>query len=827
VGKNKSWIVYKFGGTSMGSAERISRVADIVLNRRDRHDTRIAVVVSAMSGVTDALIHLTQLATARSKDLPEKISQLREKHLETAHTLLPSELVEEFQSKFERDLESLSKVLDAISVVRESSDRLKDFVSGLGEVWSASILNLLMRHRNQKSAYIDARLVLTITPSEQGPIIQWNESKERMDRIGYDDQDMLVITGFVCRTPQDVPATLGRNGSDYSASIFGYLLDAKAVEIWTDVDGVMSADPRRVGDAIVIPELSYREAIELANFGAKVLHPGTMVPAVMKGIPILIKNTFHPEAPGSRIENTTPKTSEFVVKGCATVDEVSILYIETSGTAQTEIINSRLLSSLADHRVVVLMGSFGSPGNSLSYAIQKGQGDLAKMVAEKTFASEISSGVVQLIELHFDQSILAIVSDTMAKKPGVASRYFDSLSKAGISARIINQGFSERNISVVVPKADITKALRSAHAGFYLSPQTISLGLIGPGGVGSVFLEELAKIEGRLEKDASLDIRLRGIINSQAMLLSDKEIAVSRWRETIAGQGKKANLQEFISHIKSGNLPHVAIIDCSGSPEIAGQYAQWLREGIHVISPSKLANSASLPSYKELQQLTRTNLRHYLYESSVCGSLPVIETLADLIQTGDEIYRIEAVLSGSLSYIFASMTSGKSFSACIQEVLEKGLNDGLLTEDLTGMDAMRKTLILAREMGLELEIKDVQVEEVMHLSLDSGSEQILAQAALLDEKLTQKMNAARASGEVLHYVASIDKKTGASLAIRNLPTRHAFSQLEPGENAVAFYTRRLGKEALIVRGPGAGREIVAAGAIADLLRLTRYLGSIG
>ena len=823
----KNWVVYKFGGTSMGGAEKISAVADIVLGRPDLDQLRLGVVVSAMGGVTDQLLALTTLAVARAPELPNALAALREKHLNTAAALLTESAKVEFTEKFDRDLEAVSKVLDAIGVVRECSDRLRDFVSGLGEVWSASLLSLHLKKRQIANTYVDARQILTVEPSAQGPHILWEESRERMDVVSSQPSNLLIITGFVCRTPQDVPATLGRNGSDYSASIFGHLLDALAIEIWTDVDGVMSADPRRVQDAVVIPELSYREAIELANFGAKVLHPATMLPAVMKNIPILIKNTFHPHAKGSRIEASAGNDSNFTVKGCATVDDIAVLYLETSGTLPLEWIHAKIIGLLSEAKLHVLMGTFGSPGNSLSFALTKQHGDHAYRLIQKAFPVEINSGQISLLELRRDQAILSIVSDTMAQKTGVAARFFDSLAKAGISARVINQGFSERNISVVVAKNEMTKALRSTHSGFYLSPQTISLGLIGPGLVGKDFLSELSKIKRNLKLEAKVDIRLRGIGDLNGMILDDKEIDPDTWERAFATKKTELNLSSFVAHIQSGNLPHHVLIDCSNSPEVATHYADWLACGIHVISPGTYANSGPLAYYRKLQDLTRSSQRHYLFESSICGSLPVIETLADLLQTGDEVIRLEGILSGSISQMIGRLNEGVPFSEALKEVIENDLFDESIAEDLNGLSVKRKSLLLGRELGIPAEDVDLNVEKILEISPNLSLDEILSAAKAQDKIMKAKVDEAQKHNKSLQYITTLSAEGGIRTELKARARDHVFSRVTPGETIVAFYTKRLGKQPLVVQGPGAGKQVVSAAITADLLRLTRYLGSIG
>ncbi|HXY76761.1 MAG TPA: bifunctional aspartate kinase/homoserine dehydrogenase I, partial [Steroidobacteraceae bacterium] len=634
----------------------------------------------------------------------------------------------------------------------------------------------------------------------------------------------LVITGFIASTERGVQTTLGRNGSDYSASIFAALLGAKEIQIWTDVDGVLSADPRRVPDATVIDALSYNEAMELAYFGAKVLHPQTMAPAVKDGIPIWIRNTFAPEKVGTLI--CAQPTSTLPVKGITSIERIALVNLEGTGMIGVPGTAHRLFGALREEGISVILISQGSSEHSICCAIPQEEAQRAQHAIERAFERELREGQIQSIEIDPELAILAVVGDGMAGTPGVAAKVFAALGTSLVNVRAIAQGASERNISVVVDGRSATRALRAVHAGLYLSPNTISVGVIGPGTVGRVFLEQLASQSERLREAAKLDLRVRAILGSKRMLLADPGVALSSWRSQYEASMEAADVGRFLEHVRVDYLPHTVIVDCTASAAIAAHYAEWLAAGIHIVTPNKKANSADLAYYHRLQAARRAGGSHYLYEATVGAGLPIVHTLRDLRETGDEISSIEGIFSGTLAYLFNVYGGRVSFSELVREARQKGFTEPDPRDDLSGMDVARKLIILGREMGLTLELKDVAVESLVPGELVGGSiEEFMAGLPRFDAAMLARLEAARSRGKVLRYTGALSAKGTATVGLTELDSNHPFANIALTDNIVRFATRRYCDNPLIVQGPGAGPEVTAGGVFADLLRLAAYLGA--
>ncbi|MBP6835253.1 MAG: bifunctional aspartate kinase/homoserine dehydrogenase I, partial [Deltaproteobacteria bacterium] len=632
------WVVHKFGGTSVASAQRYRDVAAIVAREPG---VRKAVVVSAMAKVTDALITLTELARARDESYVARLAELLERHVEAAKELLPEPAYLALTAVLRADAADIADVLRAIWLARTCSEELAELVSGYGEIWSAQMLGAHLGATGRSARWLDARKVLVVRPGETGPVVDWSASRALlMAWLASEPTDELVITGFVAQTPEGVPTTLKRNGSDFSASIFGSLLDASAVTIWTDVDGVLSADPRRVPEAVVLDEMSYDEAMELAYFGAKVLHPRTMAPCVAQAIPIWIRNTFNPTHPGTRIHRAEPaKAGAPSVKGFSTVDGIALINVEGTGMMGVPGVAQRIFGSLRSVSVSVVMISQASSEHSVCFAVPEAQAGLAHATVEKAFASEVHRGQIERVDVVLGCSVLAAVGERMADTPGVAARLFGSLSKAGINVRAIAQGSSERNISLVVDRADSTRALRAVHAGFYLSDQVISVGVVGPGLVGRALLAQLEAQAPLLRARFKLDLRVRAIASSTRMVLGDPSLAADAWEG--GGPTVPTDLTALAEHIRPSHLPHAVIIDCSASDAVAERYAGWLDRGIHVITPNKRAGAGPLERYRAIKERAQARRTRFFYEATVGAGLPVITTLRDLIQTGDRVTRIE------------------------------------------------------------------------------------------------------------------------------------------------------------------------------------------
>nr|MBK7067082.1 bifunctional aspartate kinase/homoserine dehydrogenase I [Deltaproteobacteria bacterium] len=816
------WVVHKFGGTSVASAQRYRDVAAIVAREPG---ARKAVVVSAMAKVTDALIALTELARARDESYVARLAELLERHVEAAKKLLPEPAYLALTAVLRADAADIADVLRAIWLARTCSEELTELVSGYGEIWSAQMLGAHLGATGRSARWLDARKVLVVRPGETGPVVDWSASRALlMAWLASEPTDELVITGFVAQTPEGVPTTLKRNGSDFSASIFGSLLDASAVTIWTDVDGVLSADPRRVPEAVVLDEMSYDEAMELAYFGAKVLHPRTMAPCVAQAIPIWIRNTFNPTHPGTRIHRAEPaKAGAPSVKGFSTVDGIALINVEGTGMMGVPGVAQRIFGSLRSVSVSVVMISQASSEHSVCFAVPEAQAGLAHATVEKAFASEVHRGQIERVDVVLGCSVLAAVGERMADTPGVAARLFGSLSKAGINVRAIAQGSSERNISLVVDRADSTRALRAVHAGFYLSDQVISVGVVGPGLVGRALLAQLEAQAPLLRARFKLDLRVRAIASSTRMVLGDPSLAADAWEG--GGPTVPTDLTALAEHIRPSHLPHAVIIDCSASDAVAERYAGWLDRGIHVITPNKRAGAGPLERYRAIKERAQARRTRFFYEATVGAGLPVITTLRDLIQTGDRVTRIEGVLSGTLSYVFNSYTGGTSFSEVVRQAKALGYTEPDPRDDLAGTDVARKLVILGREMDLPMELDAVTVQSLVPEALRGADvEAFMTGLADFDAPMAAALEEARAAGEVLRYVGVIEADGRASASLRRYPLAHPFARVGASDNILAFTTARYHTQPLIVQGPGAGPEVTAGGVFADLLRLASSVG---
>jgi aspartokinase/homoserine dehydrogenase 1 len=823
--KTDPWVVHKFGGSSVADADCFRRVATIL---ESLPGTRLGVVLSACRGVTDALLRLVALAERQDEGYRTELAQLRARHATIADTLLSQESAQLYLAGFDRDVHDLEGILHSVKLTRAAARNVSDLIAGYGELWSTQLFQRFFEERAGRAGpvkWIDARRVVVAEWGPLGPGIQWTESRAQLAAlVPADFVGTLIITGFVAADRRGVQTTLGRNGSDFSASIFGALLKASEIHIWTDVDGVLSADPRRVPDATVIDSLSYNEAMELAYFGAKVIHPQTMAPAVEDAIPIWIRNTFAPHKPGTLI--CAHPASKLPVKGITSIDRVALINLEGTGMIGVPGTAHRLFGALREEGISVILISQGSSEHSICCAIPQEQAERAVAVTRRAFERELAEGHIQSVDVDPDLAILAVVGDGMAGTPGVAAKVFNALGTSGVNVRAIAQGASERNISVVVDGRGATRALRSVHAGLYLSANTISVGVIGPGTVGRVFLEQLAAQSKQLREQFQLDLRLRGVMTSRRMLLGDPSIAPREWRAALESRGTAADLAAFVEHVRVDYLPHTVLVDCTASAVVAAHYADWLTAGIHVVTPNKQANSGPLEYYRRLQQARRAGASHYLYEATVGAGLPIVHTLRDLGQTGDEVTSIEGIFSGTLAYLFNVYDGRTPFSAIVADARGRGYTEPDPRDDLSGTDVARKLIILGREMGLGLELADVKVESLVPAELRAGSiEDFMRELPRFDSMMHGHLEAARKRGHVLRYIGRLTAAGEASVGLTELPTSHAFANIALTDNVVRFATRRYNRNPLIVQGPGAGPEVTAGGVFADLLRLAAYLGA--
>ena len=814
-------VAHKFGGTSVATPERMQHVAKIL---RARDDGTQVVVVSAMSGVTDALIKLAGQAAARDPAWSGACLDLERKHLEAARVLLDGHQGPTV-AKLENDFAHLRDLLHALNLLGAPSPEAMAFIQGLGEVFSATLLSAYFRELGDACEFLDAREVLVVRHEELGAVVEWEESAARLAEWRKSHTaPRVIVTGFVARDAAGRATTLGRNGSDYSGAIFGALFYAEEVHIWTDVDGVLSADPRLVPEAVLVPELTYAEACELAYFGAKVIHPQTMQPAIARDIPLRIRNTFKPEHPGSRIAANAAKDPP--VKGITAIGRLAMVSVEGAGMIGVPGTAERVFAALHHAGISVVMISQGSSEHSICCVVEETHAARAVGVLEDAFARELGRGQIQRESAEPGTSVLAVVGEGMAGTPGIAARLFEALARGGINVRAIAQGASERNISVAIEARQAARALRAVHAAFYLSALTLSIGVVGPGQVGRALLGQLQAAGARLRRDAGLDLRVRAIGDSRRLLLSEPGLELADWKAQLDASDTASDFGRLADHVDAEHLPHAVIVDCSASSQVADRYPDWLARGIHVITPNKQAGAGPVARWRAIRDACAASGARFRYEATVGAGLPIITTLRDLIDTGDEVLAVEGILSGTLAWLFNRYDGTQPFSALVEEARKAGYTEPDPRDDLSGTDVARKLVILAREMGVSLDLADVKVESLVPEELQGGTrEQFLQHLPLMDAPMKLRHAAAASRGRVLRYVARLDHTGSATVGLTELPTDHAFAHIRLTDNIVQFTTARYRDNPLVVQGPGAGPEVTAAGVFADLLRVAQSLGA--
>ena len=819
-----SWNIHKFGGTSVSDSQCFRRVGDIVA---DRTNTNLGIVVSAMGGMTDDLLKLTALAERNDNGFREALSEIGKRYTRTARDLVEGEDLVSLLDAWSTDAERIQEVLESIAGNRSAPQHQRDIVAGFGELWSARLLASYLKGKlGEKTAghWIDARELVVVREGELGPTVLWEATSKNWQHLVADDfSGVVVITGFIASDEEGNQTTLGRNGSDHSAAVVAALAGATELTIWTDVDGVMSADPNKVPDAQIINNLSYDEAAELAYFGAKVIHPQTLVPAVANDIPVIIRNTFNPSASGSRISTETDAAEQ--IKGVTAVSDIALVNLEGSGMIGVPGTADRLFASLHDAGVSVTLISQASSEHSICVAVPLELADRARQVISDAFADELENGQIQSVDVTESQSIVAVVGDNMAGSPGIAARFFGNLSRARVNIRAIAQGSSERNISAVVRSEDTTKALRAAHSGFYLSSKTISVGLIGPGTVGGTLLDQIDQQRERLLQEFNLDIRIRAIARSRKMYLGDRRIDLSDWRRSSKAKAVNLDLDEFEAHVNADHIPHAVIIDCTASDHIADRYADWLARGIHVITPNKKAFSGDLERVRKIREAARQSGAHYFYETTVGAALPIIRTLRDLVDTGDQIHSVQGILSGTLAYLFNVFDGSTPFSEIVRDARFNGYTEPDPRDDLSGMDVARKLTILAREIGQQVELGDFPIESLVPEALkDVSTDEFLDRLHEFDDDIATRLNAATKAGKSLRYIATLDAAGGASVGLQEVSADNAFSNIDLTDNIVQFASTRYSANPLVVQGPGAGPAVTAGGVFSDLLKLANFFG---
>ncbi|MEY4747444.1 MAG: bifunctional aspartate kinase/homoserine dehydrogenase, partial [Candidatus Parcubacteria bacterium] len=789
-----------------------------IVRKKDTRAQIAAVVVSAMSGVTDQLIELAVRAAQKDRSYRDILKKIGERHVRTVKKLVGSKRRAHAQKEIEALMGYLREVATGVELVQELSPGALDYIVSYGERLSAHVLHEALLDRGVACEYLNAREIITTDDNFGEAVVDFRATNRAIARHFKTHKKLQVVTGFIASTAQKKTTTLGRGGSDYTASILGAALNASVIEIWTDVSGVYTADPRKVPGALPIKVMSYEEAVEMSYFGAKVIHPPTMAPAMQKKIPILIKNTFEPEKTGTVIGTKTE--SNGLVKGISSIGDLAVLLVEGSGLQRIRGASGRVFGALARARVNVIMITQSSSQHSVSFAIAPKDVERAREVVEEEFSLERRSGLIGPVKMERNLSILAIVGEGMKERRGIAGRLFSTLGRNGINVIAIAQGSSELNISVVIRKEDQVKALNAVHAAFFAPDQRIlNIFLIGTGVVGGALLSQIAAQASKLEREHGFSVRVAGVADVKRMHFNPAGIPPREWRKLLATSRTKSNVSGFVAAMKAMELPNSVFVDCTASQRVADAYLSVLRAGISIVTPNKCANSGSLASYRALREVAARHGVKFLYETNVGAGLPVIGTLRDLLLSGDTVEKIEAVLSGTLSYIFDNFEGEKRFSDIVRKARELGYAEPDPRNDLSGLDVARKILILAREIGLPMELNDVKVESLLSKRA-AGAKNVEKFFDVLkrdDAAFEKKKRAAARERKVLRYIATL-KNGKAAVRLEAVDSKHPFYALYGNDNVIAFFTDRYKKSPLIVQGPGAGADVTAAGIFADILR---------
>lgn len=816
--------VVKFGGASFNDLASLRRVVSILKIRHTARGTRPIVIVSAGRKITDDLIEMAELALSGSSDYEDSLLVFSSRYEKLLLGLGDGKEKQACDFRLKTLFDKLRKVLHGIFLLREASSRTLDFIMSFGELVSSVVMfyALTVEEQFPEVELLDVTKFIVTDDNWGAANVNFEETYIRIRKHFSVLHPIQVIPGFIGATSDGFISTLGRGGSDYTASIFGAALGAEEIELWTLVDGVMTADPLKVISALSIENLSYEEAIELSHLGSRLFFPPTLQPAKDNNTPIRVLNINNLNFKGTLISNREINRTH-AITGISSLNEIALLRLEGSGLVGTSFV-SRLFACLSRAGVNVIFVSQGSSEYSICIAFLAKQIAETKKAVENEFFKEILARKLDEVVVEEGLSIISAVGENMKKMPGIAARLFGALSRNGISVSAIAQGSSELNISVVVSSRDSDKALRAIHDAFFLSNlKAVNLFVIGTGQVGCKLLDQILETRATLAANHSLDLRVIGLANSKRFAFCDSGIDLSSWQGVLEASNEAMNIDIFIERMTQMNLPNCIFVDCTASSVVASRSVNVLNSSISVVTPNKKANSANYGVYKDLRMAVATAHAKFFYETTVGAGLPIIGTLKDLLLSGDQVLKIEAVLSGTLSYIFNTYSCDCSFSEVVRRAKDLGYTEPDPRDDLGGVDVARKLLILAREIGLSFELSDIQVESLIPTGGENCKtvESFMQILPKFDAEFAKKRDAAATSGCVLRYIAALESGR-ASVSLQAVSPEHPFYALSGSDNIISFTTKRYKDRPLVVKGPGAGTDVTAAGVLADIVRAASY-----
>jgi len=811
--------ILKFGGSSVATPERIRSVIDIA---RNYLQGEVAIVFSAFGGVTDELIAISKMALDGDQQYRQRADLLEKRHLDAVRELVSIQKQSGILAQVKIKMNELEDVLHGVFLVKERTPRTLDYIMSFGERLSAFIISEAMKDQGIPAEYLDARTVISTDNNFGHAKVDFSTTNRRIEEYFKGRKSVQIITGFIATADSGETTTLGRSGSDYTAAIFAAALNATDLEIWTDVNGMMTADPRLVKKAFTVPQMSYEEAMELSHFGAKVIFPATMQPAMINKIPIWIKNTFNPKFEGTVIHSQS--TNGKLIKGISSMNGVSLLNIQGSGLLGVVGVSMRLFATLAREQINVILISQASSEHSICIAIDSHAARQAKMAIEKEFIHEIRSEEIDEVYVESELSIVAVVGDGMKHSPGTSGRMFAGLGKNGINVVAIAQGSSERNISAVVRQVDVAKALNALHEAFFLSDRKLlNIFLVGTGLIGNALINMMKEQFEKLAHENMLEVNVVAVANSKRMLFADENLSLGSCIAEMKESGEPMDMSAFVERMIALNRPNSIFVDCTSAEEVTQYYADVLEANISIVTPNKKANSGAYEKYLQLKSVAFKRGVKFFYETNVGAGLPVINTLNDLLVSGDKVISIEGVLSGTLNYIFSSFTEGRRFSDVVKEAKAKGYTEPDPRDDLSGMDVARKILILSRETGLPLELEDVAVENLVPADCrgDMSVDEFFIRLEKHDAAFEGLREESAARKEKLRYKAVL-KDGKVNVHLGSVDEQHPFYSLSGSDNIILLTTERYHDRPMVIRGPGAGAAVTAAGVFADIIRIGHY-----